>query len=309
MRKLTIVFVATWVATAAVLVDNGPAGAVIPDKVGWWGKYQQLPTKDVGVPPPPTIASDQLNVTGDGTPEGAIISAVRYVIPDGARAKLTLKAPEGQTVNLPPGVYINACVTTSGWDGGANLAWQGRPAYDCQQLAAGGAQTGTCNETLSSQGAIVCDTLVFDFGPEFQLTPGVIDVALVPGGTAIPFTASLVQPDDSALEVYAIPDDPGSAENLDPSFDPFLGDVAAVGDVPLDASAFAFDGGLAAPTAGSPGGPLRRAAAPLKPADTGPDRLLALAMLLLLSVGFLWVGGQPVRAPRLLGSLGDRQTS
>jgi hypothetical protein len=43
---------------------------------------------------------------------------------------------------------------------------------------------------------------------------------------------------------------------------------------------------------------------PFSPDASRADRMMAVGILLLMGTGLWWVGGMPLRGPRLLGSLG-----
>lgn len=284
-----------------------PARAVLPDKVGWWNKLQQIPVLPgagpVNLPLPPVVSSDDFPVANDGTPEGLLIGAIRYNVPPGASAKLTLVDTNDRPIVMPPGTSISACPTTRIWDGLINGNWSTRPTYDCAALSA-----------VSSPTA---DGLGFswDLPAAFQVSPGAIDIALVPSGNPLPFAAVFSGPTDASLVLTNVPDTPEETQAAL--------DSAPALSYPTESSP-SYDFGeslggmpdIASPLTGVrprrvlPAQRTNRFAPPGVPlplADSRAERTLAFLLLAALGGGLFWFGGQPARAPRLLGSLGHDQ--
>lgn len=307
---------------------------------GWWNKAQQSPAGGNPTPPPPGAPADGIYVlygpTGTAPPPAVTgplaavppapdpadarplgpeaFGAVRYAVPPGAEAMLTLRftpTSSSQPGGVNPDVgQLVACPVSTAWDPVQNGRYDSAPAYDC---GTGVFATGAG------------DTVVFTL-PASLAIDGVFDLALVPAGTQ-PYSLALAPPTDDSMTLTSIPEgeleeefDPGDfedpslfdAEGLDDgSFDSTdLGDVA-LGD--FDVSEFS-SGDVASAPVGSPGSPVTRVAAPaasvvesLDPFDPNAsrsERMMAVALLLGLGAALWWVGGQPMRPPRLLGSLG-----
>jgi hypothetical protein len=142
---------------------------------------------------------------------------------------------------------------------------------------------------------------------------GAFDVALVgPDAGGTPFEVAFLSPDDSSLTTM------GGETG---TFTPDEGQVTlpSEGIVDFDAGIpqtfIAGDGGslsvgptaAAAPTARGP--VLRSAptglAVPVPFADSRGDRILAFSLLTLIVLALWWVGGTPVRPPKLLGALAN----
>jgi len=294
---------AAFCAAAAVAVALAPAAsAELPDRVGWWNKAQQIPilpgVGPVNLPLPPNVSSDDLPVANDGTPEFLLIAALRYDIPLGASAKLTLVDTDNRALVMPPGTSINVCPTTSNWDGLINGRWESRPKYDCTVLSA-----------VSSPVA-AGTALTWDIPASFQLTPGVIDVVLVPSGTAAPFTAVFAGPTDESLVLTDVPET--SEETAE--------ELSSVPPLTFDDTSFAFTDPLGGvtdfteplPSLSAGGAPTALGASranrffptPSVIPDSRAERTLAFMLLLALAAALFWFGGRTTRAPRLLGSLG-----
>ena len=295
------------VAVSALVVQAPPSTAEPPDEYGWWGMYQQAPGGS-NLPAPPGVPEDGLFVSGSNeavagqTPAVLAIAALRVTIADDSPARITLKVAEGSTAK---GAVLVACPTTSGWDPFVNGRWEARPTYDCVSGLEG---------TVAETG----DTVVFDLPPTIQKEPGLLDVAIVPRG---PARVAFQRPDDASIEAdFDLFDEEEVA--TDPSSDPFTGDPTfdPAGDFATDGS-FGFDPAFEAPLDGGldigGGGdllsaPLGRGQQALPRyrgiraasiADPRGDRILAIAVLLALGGGLWWLGGEPTRGPRRLGSL------
>ena len=187
IRRLARLAAGVCLLMGVAVVVAPPASAVLPDKVGWWNKLQQIPilptVGPVNLPLPPVVSTDDLPVVGDVTPDGFIIAAVRYLVPSGASARLTLVDTDDRPIVMPPGASILACPTTSIWDGLINGRWDSRPKYDCAALSV---QSTPTEDRLG---------FTWDLPASFQTSPGAIDIALVPSGP-LPFAAVFAGPTD-----------------------------------------------------------------------------------------------------------------
>ena len=315
---------------------------------GWWNKAQQSPAGGNPVPAPPGAPADGIFIAYEPaggpvpTPAAGVpglvptapapapnpvvlgpeaFGAVRYSVPAGAEASLTLKfVPTSTTqpggVNPDAGV-LSACPVSSPWDPVQNGRYDASPKYDC---------------TIGVAGTVAGDTVSFTL-PAALSTSGVFDLALVPSGTQ-PYRLAIETPSSASMALTSVPEQETtfSAEEFDAgSFeDPaaeFFEDQAFAeesfgvddfGSVSVDdfgSGSFVTDGVVGGPVAtsagaGSPVGGAGQVAQPtavlnpLRPDASRAERMMALALLTLLAVGLWYVGGQPVRPPRLLGSLG-----
>ena len=312
---------------------------------GWWNKGQQSPAGGNPTPPPPGAPADGIYVlygpTGTPAPPavtgplGAVpappdpadvrplgpeaFGAVRYAVPPGAEASLTLKYTPTSS-SQPGGAstigQLSACPISSSWDPVQNGRYDAAPVYDCNNGA---------------PAVVAGDTLTFQL-PAALAVDGVFDLALVPLGTQ-PYQLSIQPPSDSSMVLTSVPEREASEEAFDPGdFEDFTtfdddGSSTFEGD---DASSFALDDfgtttfddfsgattGDAQFTAPIASGsvtrtPRRQVAvpagsfpSPLDPNASRSERLMAVSLLLGLVAALWWVGGKPVRPPRLLGSLG-----
>ena len=247
--------------------------------------------------PAPNVATPQpLGPTAYG--------AVRFIVPEGAETQLSLAILSRNTTQPggsdPTIGRLYACiVATPGWAAIQNGRYDQGPKFDC---------------TTADEADVSGDLAIFDLSAAF-VTGGILDVAIVGAGER-PFQMSLGPPTDSSLTVVNAPDaalDESVFEDI-PIEDP----LAEFEDsfVPLDP-------GYAGDVAVSPGGdfyaapqapvarPQREQAVtagrvvnPFGPDASRGERMMAVALLLLLGLALWWVGGQEVRGPRLLGSLG-----
>lgn len=307
---------------------------------GWWNKAQQSPAGGNPTPPPPDAPSDGIYVlygpTGTAPPPavtgplGAVppppdpvdtrplgpeaFGAVRYAVPPGAEATLNLRftpTSSSQPGGINPDVgQLVACPVSSTWDPVQNGRYDSAPTYDCG------------NGVFAT---VAGDTIVFAL-PAFLAVDGVFDLALVPAGTQ-PYSLAIDAPSDDSMVLTSVPEeeveeafDPGDFE--DPTlFDtgPFeegssfgtgdFGDTTfeEFGDTELTTGSPT----LAAPPAVRPrtriAVPAGNVLDPFDPNASRSERMMAVALLLGLAAGLWWVGGRPVRPPRLLGSLGSNQ--
>ena len=276
------------------------------------------PVSNVPVPAlPPAPPGAPLPNPSTPAPLGpTAYSAVKYVVPEGAETQLALRIlsrnttqPGGPEADPSVGKLYACLVSEPGWAAVQNGRYDQGPKYDC---------------TTADEGEIQGDVLVFELGAQF-VSNGAVDVVIVGTGER-PFQLALAPPSDSDLTVLSSSE--ASEELLSEDFtfeDPaleFLEDSAAAADLSsgdfgagdLFVTEDSFGALVGAPTAATRGAGVGRpsqlvtpTAAVLNPfrrdASRG-ERLMAVALLLALGAGLWWVGGQPVRMPRLLGSLG-----
>lgn len=308
---------------------------------GWWNKAQQSPAGGNPVPPPPGAPADGIFIAyepaGGPTPAPAAgvpglvptapapapnpvvlgpeaFGAVRYSVPPGAEASLTLTfVPTSTTqpggVNPDAGV-LSACPVSTPWDPVQNGRYDASPKYDC---------------TIGVGGTVAGDTITFTL-PAALAIDGLFDLALVPSGPQ-PYRLAINPPDSSSMTLTSVPEtEPAFSEEFDAGTfeDPateFFEEQAAeesfgvddFGSVTVDdfgTGEFVADGSVTAPVAAPQAtttGQVAQPAAiqnPLRPDASRAERMMALALLMLLAAGLWYIGGQPVRPPRLLGSLG-----
>lgn len=255
---------------------------------------------DPGPPTPnPAVPDGGLLVANDPTGPLAI-SALRYRGDIGA-GDLTLRFAPGSTTTGP----VVACPALSAFEPIENGSWNDRPAHDCQRLALGGRVTpdGTGMEFTIPQGFL-------PFGER------VLDIVLLPApGSGEPFSLSFLPPGEDSLQVMQgqeLPPPPPELPEPDPTSlptatTPDLGDGGASVDFDLAAA----PAPPAAPAAAPPTSELGSgASAPSPIADvlepfreSRVARIICVAVLLAMGAALLAFGGQPIRAPRLLGAL------
>lgn len=300
----------------------GIAGAAAPDAYGYWSKTAPAPGPGVpegglyvalgpytpdptappnpAAPPPPT--------------EPAAVSALRFTVPEGAPATLTLRLAANQSATNPDGtpVSIDACqpdLAAGAWQPPASApgAFAERPKYNCSAVS------------VASTVDTAARTVAWNLPGGFQVATGVLDVVLVPTGT-VPFQVAFEKPDAGALTASEAPVPPPATEPVPVTETP-AGDLgtelaveAPVSDLGVTASPdVALPTPTSAPRAGTPASrPIitaQPASRPSVPIDDRGDRIFAFSVLVALVVALWWVGGQPVNAPRLLGMLGSRRGS
>lgn len=297
------------------------ADAVVPGTVT--GPVSNLPALP-GTPQPPAPAP---TVSGPPQPLGpTALGAVRFAVPEGTDGQLTLKVLSRSTTT-PGGTdptvgKLFAClVTTPGWLAAQNARYDQGPKYDC---------------TTADQGDFQGDAVIFDLGPQF-VQNSMIDVAIVPAGSDPvnggdrPFQMALAAPTDDSLAILNAADlVEATAEPFSEDFESFDDPAAGFGDESFGGTedfteTFTEDitfgetfagsdsfGSLASapvarprvgrPQVAVPAGNI--VANPFRKDASRGERTLAVLLLLAIAGGLWWVGGQQVRAPRLLGSLG-----
>jgi hypothetical protein len=189
-------------------VSAGPHQRPVLEKFGWWNKAQQLPPESGDVPPPPGAPENGIYIAHDGSPGEvglvassaggpAAIGAVRFTVPEGAHALLTLQVEKGTA----EGATISACPTTGRWAPAQNGRWDVKPGYDCKAAASARASSP--------------QTVVFELTPALQASTGVFDLALVPTGS-MPFEVGFQAPSDASLVVTLAADTrPGTKQVVD----------------------------------------------------------------------------------------------
>lgn len=195
-------------AAEETAVSAGPHQRPVLEKFGWWNKAQQLPPESGDVPPPPAAPENGIYIANDGSPgevglvassaggPGAV-GAVRFTVPEGAHALLTLQVEKGTA----EGATIAACPITGRWAPAQNGRWDVKPGYDCKTAAAA--------RSSSPQ------TVVFELTPALQASPGAFDLALVPTGS-MPFEVGFQAPSDASLVVTLAADArPGTKQVVD----------------------------------------------------------------------------------------------
>lgn len=328
IRRASRLAAVACIGLAGVLAMPLPVGAEAPTEQGWWYKARSGPLGAAPLPPPASVPEGGLYVAND--PSGhAAISAMRFS-DDVGNATLLLRV-SGTTLAAPgEPPEIVACPAASGWEPAENGAWDDRPEAACDRAAS----TGVLSSDGEEMSWFISESFVADGG---------IDLVLVPRDGAPPFSVTFEAPDEETLmgpgsfggdfdsgSNFEFDDDFDSDPGFDPGagggspgggFDPgptpppapssggssddFAVDPAPPVEVPDDGEGDA----TAAP--GVPGsGPGTPTAQQAPLTDEGRTAQVA-AVLTLMAIGgaLFWLGSQPVRAPRLLGSLGGSGTA
>lgn len=255
---------------------------------------------DPGPPTPnPTVPDGGLLVANDPTGPVAI-SALRYRGDIGA-GDLTLRFAPGSTTAGP----IVACPALSEFEPVENGAWNDRPAHDCQRLSLGGRVTadGTGMEFTIPQGFVPFGERVLDIvllpapgaGDAFSVTfqpPGEDSLVVTQGQELPPPAPELPEPDPASLPTFTTPDISSGGGTTD--FD--LGTTSAPPVAPpAEAAPEELGSGTSAPS------PIAEVLEPFR--ESRVARIISVAVLLAMGAALLAFGGQPIRAPRLLGAL------
>lgn len=259
--------------------------------------------------PTPAIPQPGSPAPNISTPEvlGPIaFGAVRFIVPEGAETELTvpiLSRNTSQPGGTDPTVgKLFACISTMpGWAAIQNGRYDQGPTYDC---------------TTADEGDVSGDSAVFQLSTAF-VQGTTLDVVIVGAGER-PFQMSLGPPTDASVTVLnasEVVSEELLAEDFtfeDPltTFEESLpedaGFVSDLSFVPAETGSFAPSVPVARPLprqAVQAG----RIVNPFSPDASRGERMMAVALLLAMGAGLWWVGGAPVRPPRLLGSLGAGQ--
>lgn len=322
---------------------TGGGGAPLPPNAPADGIY--VAYEPAGAPPPAPLVGvvgiiDGTTATVGGTvahapdPTGpAAFGAVQFSVPEFSEGILTLKYKPTSS-SQPGGVNTNAgdlfaCPVSTRWDPVQNGRYESAPKYDC---------------TIGVKAAYSGDTVVFTL-PSALSSAGLFDLALVPGASLTtstqpaqeqPYTLSVFAPSDASLMLTSVPESAATTEEFDSSsfedpaaaFDTSGGeDFSTTVDEFTTEGATSFGNDFGSSFSSTEGGVVRKthtsttagrrvvavpASAglvnPFRPDASRAERMMAVAILLALVVGLWWIGGQPLRPPRLLGSLGTGQT-
>lgn len=329
MRRLPALIAAA-VAVVIWLAPGLPASALAPTSSGYWVK---------GGLAIPTVPKGGLVVAADGTsalaPSSPIGSELPFPVPvpssagsligpaaisairiDGisasADATLSLEVETGSVVPSPSLTTILACPLSSALVAaphGGDIA--DAPGYDCAE---------------GSPGRVAADNsgISWLLPAAMQISPGEIDVALVPDPSGLPiaFAVTFAAPGRSSVQAAS-----GSAP-LAPTVTALSG-AGPVTAAPAPATApLGFSGLPAVPSAGFSAPPAGGvASAPLPetgtpsiaptaglatlagvrlPGDDRFHRTMAVLVLLGVAAAWWWASGREERAPRLLGALAGR---
>jgi hypothetical protein len=300
--------IALLIAQTLGLAGAAGAASVGPDAQGWWSEAQQAPQSL----PVDAVSGPNLEVGGDPTGPNAV-AAVRFVVPGtiddvpvdpaSISATLTLNVAPNTAVGTPA---VVACPVLGTWQPVSAGTWSTRPAYNCDRSAAG---------TLS----VDKSAMVFKLDPSLQAHGGTYDLALTPTpANQAPFSVQFLPAGSGsmALGTGSAVGTPGESEPAVPSTEPLpISPDSNAGTAPIGGSS-SFDAGSALPLDTSPDARSAVRAAPpgansLIPAPIRrvvstkrSQQAIALALLGGIVLALWWFGGQPARAPRLLGSLG-----
>jgi hypothetical protein len=300
-------------------VFTGAAGgaATGPEDKGWWSKAQQAPAPAPAIPVD-TATGSNLMVGNDPSGPNAV-AAVRYSVPgtiDGepvdastVSGTLTLTVAANGVVGTP---VVEACPVISSWQSATGGQWDAQPKYTCATKA-----VGTFNTDVTAA--------TFPLSSNLQARPGVFDLVIVPDpANQTPFSVQFTAPGGDSLTVRPA-GSPASGSGSAPSA-PALDTSSPSSSGPTGADAFpsvvpdlgiAPSGAPLAPTGDATSShgattstPVLTFATPriASLSDKRGERVVALFLLVALGLVVWWFGGQPIRAPRLLGSLGDRDT-
>ena len=256
--------------------------------------------------PTPTIPQPGSPAPNISTPQalGPIaFGAVRFIVPEGAETELTipiLSRNTSQPGGTDPTVgTLFACISTMpGWASVQNGRYDQGPTYDC---------------TTGDQADVSGDAAVFQLSTAF-VQGTTLDVVIVGAGER-PFQMSLGPPSDASVTVLnasevvteeLVAEDFTYEDPLTTFEESFSADPGVVSDlsfVPAETTAFAPTVPVARP---QPRQAVQagRIVNPFSPDASRGERMMAVGLLLAMGAALWWVGGAPVRPPRLLGSLG-----
>jgi hypothetical protein len=239
------------------------------------------------------------------------VSAVRITgVSPTQDATLTLQVAPGSVPPPPALTTIVACPLTQSLQSqppqGGDISHA--PGYDC---------------SASSTGRVAGDqtSISWLLPHSFQSTASELDVALVPNpaGQPAPFSVAFSAPGSTSVQASsgapsplppttAAPG-PGDTTPISTSPTPFvptaLPPTGGGTPIPLFAAPVTPPAPLApAPSPPAVNGVPGQLAAVHLPGDDRAHRLMAVIVLLAMAVAWWYAGGQPARAPRLLGAVG-----
>ena len=195
MRAVRAAAVLTLTATT-ILAAHADADEVGPSQTGWWFILQQAPDPIPPVPPLATVPAGGLyvsyasfsaaapvlvNAPTDGT---LAYGAVRYSVPYGSQATLTLSAATGSSALA---AQLQACRTAGSWAPADGGQWYAQPGID---------------RTLCADGSVSADGTQVRFPiSAAYTTDGRVDIAIVAGPDATPFSVAFDKPGTKSLSV------------------------------------------------------------------------------------------------------------
>lgn len=298
-----------WVPGAPAPAASASAGPVS----GWWQQLNQASGPvPVRAPADPSTPPDGIQVTT--TAAGVVaIGAVRFAPAGSATDSLvTLRLASGTATSPSSDLVVHACPATNNWKPVQNGPWSARPTY---------AETACITGKPSPDGTSVSFTV-----PASAQRAGSVDLAIEALSSA-PVTLAFSHPTPADLVPVAPP--PATPDVSPPAPD---STATAPAQTPQDTPVVAPDAspsngpGLGAPLAPVapvvPVAPRPSRAAPRVPQaafspaaalapplnDSRATRIVAVGLLLGIGLALFWFGGQPVRAPRMIGTLGGRMT-
>jgi hypothetical protein len=324
--------------SGGVLAWPHSAGAIAPDKQGYWLRAQDKSTTGSTIlPANPAPPDGGLYVAND--PSGATaVSAITYRLDGVLSATLILKvhrletdvpsspeplpvtptipgapappAPPPSSSPDPSVVHVLACAVEGAWvapPANQSGAWDSRPGYDSTRCLG-----GIFNADAT--------TMTFNLLPHMQTAAGVFDLTLIPDptlknedGTNTPFSITFDRP----IEESFTPDEltAGPEDTVPPQEPPPVTEAPAPAPTPpaVIPSAVPVDNGVLPAVTIPPTTtttvpraifrtPPKQVALVLPKEARGP-RIMALVLLFGLALAWWWVGGQESRGPQLLGSL------
>lgn len=315
MRRLPLARIgsALLVLLAVVVWFGGSASADAPVKQGWWSRWQQhAGTIDVPAPlpititlPPPTTVEGGLTVARSATQEEAV-AALYFPVAEGADASLFLAAADDTGVRLPPEAVVQACRATEEWDGGLNGAWEDAPAWSNDFCEPGTVVAGEAG-------------IVWSLPSTMQDEDGVYDLVLVPRGTApyvvnfAPTSEATLVPDEAPPTTTTTTTSTTTTTTTAPpttaTTEPVVEETDPVVTQTIGGGGGGGAGRSTPPTVATtptslvtfdPGrGLFDRVPIP----DSRMERIMAVSVLFFMAVALWWLGGSPVRMPRLIGAL------
>lgn len=301
--RLVLLGVVAVLGTVFVLAPVGPSPAGADETaelsdLGWWNKLNGgvvtgLPVAPPAAPPKvaldPSASAGSIQLAADASGPSAV-GALRYdSVPDGSTITLVLKSNRP----LPPAEFFTLvlCTAATPWVGADNGDWAQRPSW-----------TSNC-----STPAVNSDTLTWNLDSSF--VDAGLSMVLVPTAT-IAYQVTLNAPDASALTYSAPPaENPTTETTMAPEPEPEPVTTSPVVTTPIVTTPLVSTPPVSTapvvrprPTVPFRPAPTSNVPAPFKDLTRG-ERIMAVSLLLGLLAAWWWVGGQPVRNPRLLGSV------